>query len=61
MINKGNDKHEDADSLLQNTNSHSQFLYHAHTDKNCYRKDKNNIPPIYFVCQRYNTVQRALC
>ena len=28
QINKGNDKHEDADPLLKYTSSHTQCLYH---------------------------------
>ena len=27
MTNKGNDKHEDADSLLHNSRRHTQYLY----------------------------------
>ena len=79
-MNKGNDKQEEADSLLHNTTSYTQHLYqisnprfsssweifdekkslhththtHKHTHTHNYWKDKNYIPPTYFVCRGYN-------
>ena len=61
--NKGNDKHEDANSLLYNIMTYSMYVPNfvilgrvvpekfwreksLHTDKHCYRKDKDYIPPI---------------